>query len=480
MEEMKRRFLSEVGGRLAAAPDSTAKSELVEELSDNLYRRYQEMTASGMGEKEAFDRAMDELGDTGELVDYLKGLAPDEELPELTLHPYDKQDGEGWPGKDELNGLVDEVGDVVRSALDKAGSALRQAKQALDEAGRTGSWRSRDGSVTIHFGGHDDPKDLDGEMEDLDEQLEHLSDEPGEQGGAQRSGASGDAGGFSYSNNSSATLMFNGDACTVDDSAQPLRGVDVQTVNGDVTIRLLECENGPIRVEGDVDQLEVKVTENGVLAIRQGRTASSSFFFLRGLSSADVELYLPRRHWQFVQVSAVNGDVDLERGLELDRLSVKTTSGDLDAEVRGCKRLYFKSASGSLRCLGLEGSASVETMSGDVRLEGRLDQARLKSMSGDVELEGSVRSARLSSMSGDVRLESALPPEAMELSSKSGDCEARIPDSESFTLRFKTTSGQFHSDFPLQRTSQGVIYGSGGSRTYSMSSISGDLELKRY
>ncbi len=478
MEEMKRRFLSEVGGRLAAAPDSTAKSELVEELSDNLYRRYQEMAASGMGEQEAFDRAMDELGDTGELVDYLKGLAPDEELPELTLHPYDKQDGEGWPGKDELNGLVDEVGDVVRSALDKAGSALLKAKQALDEAGRTGSWRSNDGSFTIHFGGHDgELGDLDEELEHLDEDLEHLGEE---QGGAQRSAASGDAGGFSYSNNSSATLTFNGDACTIDDSAQPLRGVDVQTVNGDVTIQLLECENGPIRVEGDVDQLEVKVTENGVLAIRQGRTASSSFFFLRGLSSADVELYLPRRHWQFIQVSAVNGDVDLERGLELDRLSVKTTSGDLDAEVRGCKRLYFKSASGGLRCLGVEGSASVETMSGDVRLEGRLDQARLKSMSGEVELAGSVRSARLSSMSGDVRLESALPPEAMELSSKSGDCEARIPDSESFTLRFKTTSGQFRSDFPLQRTSQGVIYGSGGSRTYSMSSISGNLSLKRY
>lgn len=466
MEEMKRRFISEVGGRLAAAPESTAKSELVEELSDNLYRRYQEMAASGMGKQEAFDRAMDELGDAGELVDYLKSLAPDEELPELTLHPYDRKDEDGWPGKDELNGLVDEVGDVVRSALDKAGSALLKAKQALDEAGRTGSWRSNDGSFTIHFGGHDGPKDLDGEMEDLDEELEHLSDEPGEQDGAQRSGA--------------AVPLFEGDACTVDDSAQSLRGVDVQTVNGDVTIRLIECENGPIRVEGDVDQLEIKVTENGVLAIRQGRTASSSFFFLRGLSSADVELYLPRRRWEFIQVSAVNGDVELEPGLEVGRLSVKTTSGDLDAEVRGCQRLYFKSASGGLRCLGLEGSASVETMSGDVRLEGRLDQARLKSMSGDVELEGSVRSVRLTSMSGDVRLESALLPEAMELSSKSGDCEARIPDSESFTLRFKTTSGQFRSDFPLQRTSQGVIYGSGGDRTYFMSSISGDLSLKRY
>ena len=33
----------------------------------------------------------------------------------------------------------------------------------------------------------------------------------------------------------------------------------------------------------------------------QGNTASSSFFFLRGLAAADVELTLPRRYWDFLQ-----------------------------------------------------------------------------------------------------------------------------------------------------------------------------------
>ena len=72
--------------------------------------------------------------------------------------------------------------------------------------------------------------------------------------------------------------------------SQGLRGVDVQTVNGDVTIHLLDGADDCIRLEGDVDQLEVKVTDKGVLAIRQGKTASSSFFFLRGLSSAPAPL----------------------------------------------------------------------------------------------------------------------------------------------------------------------------------------------
>lgn len=53
----------------------------MEELSDNLYQRFEEMTAAGMDKAAAFDAALDDLGDTGELVDYLKSLAPDEGLP---------------------------------------------------------------------------------------------------------------------------------------------------------------------------------------------------------------------------------------------------------------------------------------------------------------------------------------------------------------------------------------------------------------
>ena len=42
MDKMKTRFIIAVTGRLAQAEETTAKVELIEELSDNLYSRWQD------------------------------------------------------------------------------------------------------------------------------------------------------------------------------------------------------------------------------------------------------------------------------------------------------------------------------------------------------------------------------------------------------------------------------------------------------
>ena len=51
MENMRTRFIIAVTGRLSAAADSTAKVELIEELSENLYSRWQDLTGSGASEE---------------------------------------------------------------------------------------------------------------------------------------------------------------------------------------------------------------------------------------------------------------------------------------------------------------------------------------------------------------------------------------------------------------------------------------------
>lgn len=533
MDKMKMRFTNAVASRLSAAPHSTAKTELIEELSDNLYRRYQDMVAGGMEENAAFEQSLDELGDVDELLDYLKGLDPEEELPRLTLHPYEEQE----QVRSGLDDILDSVDEIVKDAMDQAKEALdradikdgvqqslddakdalrqakdalRQAKDAMRQAGQS-HWRSEDGRVEINFGGNDNGH---GKFRFGDDRRDGKA--PSRQGpdftvspDGNASPDGGTEGGrgwnvsidnsdepdkkqwqFSFGYDKAKGGFFAESSNTFDASSGSipslgLRGVDIQTVNGDVTIHLLDGADDDIRLEGDVDQLEVKVTEKGVLAIRQGKTASSSFFFLRGLSSADVELYLPRRPWEFIQVSAVNGDVTLDDGFELERLSVRTTSGDLFASCAVCGRLYFKSSSGDARLSGLTGSAQLETMSGDVRIQGHMDQVSLSSMSGDVELEGSAEQARLSSMSGDVRLEASILPQAMELSSKSGNCQARIPDTGPFTVRCKTTSGEIRSDFysgVLRRNGAITRRGPEGQTgpTFTMSTISGDVELWKY
>ena len=66
MERIRTKFIIAVTQRLAAAADSTAKVELIEELSDNLYSRWQDLVGSGMPEEEAFSQAMEDLGSVEE------------------------------------------------------------------------------------------------------------------------------------------------------------------------------------------------------------------------------------------------------------------------------------------------------------------------------------------------------------------------------------------------------------------------------
>ena len=75
MDDIKLRLNESVAARLSAAPASADKDELIEELSDNLYRRFLDMTGAGVPEEEAFSRALDDLGDVDELLAYL-GVEP--------------------------------------------------------------------------------------------------------------------------------------------------------------------------------------------------------------------------------------------------------------------------------------------------------------------------------------------------------------------------------------------------------------------
>ena len=74
MERIKTRIIIAVAERLSGAKDSDAKTDLIEELSENLYQRYAELSANGVGEEEAYRRAMEDLGDVSELLEYLRDM----------------------------------------------------------------------------------------------------------------------------------------------------------------------------------------------------------------------------------------------------------------------------------------------------------------------------------------------------------------------------------------------------------------------
>lgn len=459
MDTMKQRFVNAVTSSLSAAPDSAARAELIEELADNLHQRFLDMTADGMTEGEAFEKALDELGDTEELIDYLKSLSPEEELPERS------------PDLDQLDDFIQ---NTLKLAQDAISSANEKLRGVLSKA------KHYDGKIDIHidmddddhgehpygedhedeewdFSDDDDLEDLDDDdlddfdgdddLEDL-EDLEDLDD-----------------------------IDADGHPERVKFPSQDLRGVALEMINGDVTICLVDDENAPVVVDNS-DGLVVRSTPEHTLIIRQGDTATSSFFFGRGFYSRDVVLYLPRKHWEFIRISSTNGDVTLDDGIEADQLSVRTHNGDLHAR-RVCGSLYFKSGCGDCTA-DCTGDAQCETYSGDIHLSGSMGQVQLSSMSGDVTLNGDLIRGRFRSMSGDIRLKLSTLPQTLEADSKSGDCDVSLPtDQGGFLIRGSTTSGDIRSRIPLRRTRQGLVFQDGGERTFSISTTSGDLYLRK-
>ena len=106
MDRIKTRLIIAVTNRLSAAEDTNAKADLIEELSENLYQRYLDLIGSGVSEEDAYQQALDDLGDVDELLEYLRSLGPDGELP--------RQED---TGRDYFGDLIKAAEDVVRETI---------------------------------------------------------------------------------------------------------------------------------------------------------------------------------------------------------------------------------------------------------------------------------------------------------------------------------------------------------------------------
>lgn len=485
MENMRTRFVIAVTGRLSAAADTTAKVELIEELSENLYSRWQDLVAGGMDSGEAYEKALEDLGNVDELLAYLDGIDP--EPPRQEARDFTSE---------LLHGVEDVVRETVhqtRDAVDQAAVIVRNVADKLKEKYPDGF----KGKIYVRFDGDEDGKrreereardagreaqdaEREAEREARDAEREAAADvEEKEKGWSFSLGYNRNKGGF-FCETGRTARRVEGTSL----SSQGVKGVDVQIVNGDISIRMDSDPQADIRLDGDLENLDVRLSDDGVLSVRQGNTASSSFLFLRGLAAADVELSLPRRFWDFVQLSSTNGDVDVDEGLEAGRLSVKTVSGDTEINGVEVQDLVFHSASGDLDAGHVtSGNVRVDTSSGDIQLSGSFGAVQAGSISGDIDLTGGLQELRCSSTSGDVCARLNQVPQHLESSSKSGDCEIAMPGGEGFTLQFSTVSGELDSAFPLVgpigTRSGEAIYLDGGGRTFRISTFSGDITLRQ-
>lgn len=420
---MYEQFRDLIAQRLSGAQNCPAKDDVIEEITSDLMEKYNDLIAVGVESDEAARRVQEGIGDLDEVTAYINEVdrRSEENQRSGNTNPFAGID-------DLMRTLAKDLSPSLNSFISDLKSAAGHAATAAKDA-------ARDARGPLH----DMAQSVKGTVKTA---IKNIT-------------VSRDRGDFRYD-------------YTV--SAEGLTGLDIRTASGDVTfglsqddnIYIVELANGELTEE---QMAQIQVTD-GVLQIRQGNKSSvGTLLFSYGMLSSDFEIYLPKRAWNSLSVTTTSGDVDLDKEMEIAALRVHSTSGDIELPLIAC------------------GSAQIETVSGDVELSGHVQELRLVTVSGDFDFNGSAGQISLSSTSGDMALRLDNVPDALVVTAVSGDTKLWIPDNDGFALRYNRISGDIRSDFDLKTSlnakSGTAVYLSGGQRTYSMQSVSGDLRIYR-
>ena len=424
MNRIETKIVIMITNRLASAKDSDAKTEMIEELSENLYQRYLELTEEGMAEDRALQEAMESLGDVEELLAFLK----EEESEETAYEKKQERENfhrEGYSSsfKGDLESGIEEI---VNAAFSTARVAVDCARDVAKEVSDQFKEKYPDG-----FAGFSAKRGRKMDCTSIPSEYAH--------------------------------------------------SLEIRLTNGSIDLIVGDEEEEFIEITGDTEEIETMLREDGILSVSQGNTASAAYFFMRGMRRSDIEVRLPGKVWKRLDITTINGGIHIEDGLKCRNLRASATSGDLDVTGSSSDEATLCSSSGTIHGSALTGNLHAETKSGDIEMDGVFGNCELFTASGDIEFVGETREVNCSSTSGDVQMCLTRIPEKTRGNSISGNCEVRIAAEDGFHISYRTVSGKFMTNLPLAGTlgekNGAAVYGSGGSGEIQISSVSGDIEL---
>lgn len=334
---MKERISASVRDALRPAVDGQRKEEIIEELSANLYAKYEDLVKTGVDPEEAYGQAMDSLGDVSELI----GLAG------------------GSRVKAEFNAAVDSLADMGRTVADGVMNAVRTAKEPLKGMGERIAQAVKDLEI------------------DVTVQSQHQFDYT-----VPAQGITG-----------LEVRLRSGDMSihTWDEDVIQVIERSKSSLDEDKHASFLLREDGILCVEQGN-------TVAGFTFFGLGLFSSDLEIFLprklwRTLdlrsTSGDVILEDELQAGSLL-ISSTNGDTDLGEALSCDTLEVSSVSGDIESRALACRSCAVKTTSGDveLTFTRLPDELSAKSVSGDVTLvlpENEGFAIRYKKISGDFD-----------------------------------------------------------------------------------------------
>ena len=207
--------------------------------------------------------------------------------------------------------------------------------------------------------------------------------------------------------------------------------------------------------------------------------------------------------------------VTLPKGLVLENVHIRTTSGDLNAPTLYADTLKMEAASGDTRAAVHARIIKSEMTSGDIELQvmSEAEEIRIESTSGSITLEsawdgrktvlkstsGSIRAAlkqtgefKANSTSGDIHavighgkkteigstsgrvIVEIAGLETLKIHTTSGNVTACLPVAPGFTAKIDTASGRVEHQLPLIRQGKAYVAGDGSAKV-EISTTSGNV-----
>ena len=275
MNRIETKIVIMVTNRLAAAKDSDAKMELIEELSENLYQRYQDLTAAGVSEEEALAQAMDSLGDVKELLAYLK--------EEAKGQAAEKEQERVFGKKSEIRSMEKTIREAVESTIKPEIEAM---ERAITEGMRP-EMEAMEKEMAARFRTME--KGM-GAM-DADSAAAFAEDVEAEEAAGFAENVEPEDAAASAENHEDEPVHTQLANIRVEDN----HTVKLDVRRGDVEVSVIESLN-LIDICTESDDLDVFEETAGVLVIRQKQN-KNGFFARMAEKSVDVELGLPAKLW---------------------------------------------------------------------------------------------------------------------------------------------------------------------------------------
>ncbi len=253
--------------------------------------------------------------------------------------------------------------------------------------------------------------------------------------------------------------------------------ISIDNTAGEVTVR--GWDKNEVHLTGElgdsVDQMEVDASHSALSITVVNRNK-------RNVDETELHLMVPEK--ANIDVSVVSANIEVS-GLENDRLTISSVSGDVEVEVTS-QRVAVESVSGDIEFSGHTPRMSAETVSGDIRLAGVSGEMTATTVSGDMEIQAArVDGAKLETVSGDITASGELSGNArLSAESMSGDVVIVLPETQPGFFRAQSFSGRIYTDFgSVEETKHGpgshLKYRSGnGGPEVRVESFSGNIKLK--